>query len=261
MLAERRIQIGLRIASIVGLVLCIAMAGWFVGRMLPIFRPTSSDRPTKDGAGDPVEAEAPLDEQIAAVQRGASGTIQIEGRPIGRQELERLARLERLQVLKLDHEDNAIGDEDCKLLAGLRNLAHLRIRGGSIGDDGLVHLATLPQLKILNLPRSRVTDHGLATLSHLPRLSQLRLGSGQITDAGLKELHRFAALTQLHLIGAPLSDAGLDEIARLKRLESLYLDDSRVTDQGLERLFRARPDLHVHVNQQHHDRDPQRGHK
>jgi hypothetical protein len=43
----------------------------------------------------------------------------------------------------------------------------------------------------------------------------------------------------------------------MPNLQSLYLDDSLVTETGWEWLFEEVPNLHVHVNQQHHDRDPQ----
>jgi hypothetical protein len=243
------------------LVAGIAALGWLVGQQLPLgwWKPTAASKAAVADA--PQQPEAPLASQVEAVQRGISATIHVESQALADEDLASLARLAGLQVLLLDNAGNSISDRGCERLRGMAHLIHLRIRGGSIGDDGLAHLARLPQLKILNLPHCRATDRGLAILAPMPRLSQLRLGSDRITDAGLKELHRFSALTQMHLIGAPITDAGLEEFARLDKLESLYVDDSRVTDEGLERLFRARPDLHVHINQQHHDRDPRRGHE
>lgn len=230
--------------------------GWLTGRWLPL-----NGHRSRDERPPAVEvSELPLADQVAAVERGVSATIHVASRPMDGPNVAQLCRLKGLQVLLLDHLDNAIGDEDCQSLARLHELVHLRIRGGHIGDEGLAHLAALPKLKILNLPQSRVTDRGLEALASATRLAQLRLGSRQITDEGLESLAEFPALQQLHLIDAPITDEGLETIATLPKLESLYLDGSRVTDAGLDRLFRARPDLHVHLNQRHHDRDPNRDH-
>jgi hypothetical protein len=250
-----------RVAVILALALGVAALGWIAGQNLPLARSPSPSPKSAEPPHQPAIVEATLDEQIAAVGRGAGATIQIGTAPVSRQELLRLSRLATLQVLLLDHRDNAIGDDDCRVLAGLKGLIHLRIRGGTIGDAGLAELARLPQLKILNLPHSQATNDGLSALAAMPRLSQLRLGSPQLSDAGMKELARFPALRQLHLIDAPITDAGLETISRLPRLQSLYLDGSRVTDSGLTELFRTRPHLHVHINQQHHDRDPQKEHE
>lgn len=250
----------MRIAGLLALAAGVAAIGWFVGRFLPL---ANSSSPAQQPAAPPEslpEVETPLAEQMAEIERRTSATIHLESRPLDRGELTALSRLENLQVLLLDHGDNAIGDEDCQMLAGLDNLVHLRIRGGAIGDAGLAHLVKLPQLKILNLPQCRVTDRGLAILATAPKLAQLRLGSRQISDAAVPALARFPALRQLHLIEAPISDAGLEQIAQLPKLQSLYLDGSGVTDAGLDRLFQARPELHFHINQRHHDRDPRRGH-
>jgi hypothetical protein len=244
------------LAALVAAIMCLAALGWFTGRWLPL---TWNHRFNADPPAAEVN-ELPLDAQMAAVEAGTSATIHVAARPVMGPEVHELGRLQGLQVLLLDDLDNAISSEDCETLAKLPKLVHLRIRGGSIGDEGLAHLAALPNLKILNLPQSLVTDRGLKLLAKGPRLSQLRLGSPQITDDGLKPLPDFPALKQLHLIGAPITDEGLKTIAALPKLESLYLDGSRVTDAGLDRLFRARPDLHVHINQQHHDRDPHRNH-
>lgn len=251
----------LQAAAALALVVGVAAFGWIAGQHLPLAAPASRVRDSMEPLGQTAHAEESLDQQIAAVDRGAGSTIHVASRPIAGSDVARLCRLKNLQVLLLDHEANAIGDEECAALAGLDSLLHLRIRGGTIGDAGAACLAKLPQLKILNLPQSRVTDDGLAILAKMPRLAQLRLGSPQITDAGMRTLSRFPALRQLHLIGAPITDVGLAEIGRLPHLESLYLDDSRITGAGLDRLFRSRSGLHVHVNQRHHDRDPQRGHE
>ena len=248
----------IRLLGLLLAVVVVALLGWLTGQRLPLDWQQSSE---VESPAVEVTNELAFADQIAAVASRESGTIHVTSRPIGGSDLAQLSGLKGLQVLLLDHVENAIGDRDCQALAQHEGLIHLRIRGGTIGDEGLTHLATLPNLRILNLPHSRVTDRGLTSLASAPRLSQLRLGSTQITDKGLANLAEFPALSQIHLIDAPITDAGLKTIAALPELQSLYLDGSQVTDSGLDRLFRARPDLHVHINQQHHDRDPKRGHE
>jgi hypothetical protein len=44
----------------------------------------------------------------------------------------------------------------------------------------------------------------------------------------------------------------------LQNLESLYLDGTRVTNAGIEKFLLAAPEVHLHIDQQHHDRDPRK---
>ena len=115
-----------------------------------------------------------------------------------------------------------------------------------------------PNLRILNLPQATFTDAGLAELKMLPKLELLRFGSPNVTDAGLGQVPAFPSLRFLHLIDTPITDAGLRELQGLTALESLYLDGTKVTDGGIERLLQQLPEVHLHIDQQHHDRDPRR---
>jgi hypothetical protein len=46
----------------------------------------------------------------------------------------------------------------------------------------------------------------------------------------------------------------------LPGLQTLYLDGAGVSDEAWSRYFQRHPDVHVHVDQAHHDRDPGRNH-
>ena len=202
--------------------------------------------------------ETTLSEQIAAVQAGTSDIILLENTSLQDADLKRITPSIGLAVLQLDSPDNEITDAGMQTLASLRSLVQLRIRGGKIGDAGLWAIANLPELKILNLPQGVFTDAGLAELRQLPKLELLRIGSPRITDAGVASLRQFPSLRQIHLINVVITDRSLVELQKIDRLESLYLDHSQVSDQAIEALIRARPHLHLHLNQQHHDRDPQK---
>jgi Leucine-rich repeat (LRR) protein len=201
-------------------------------------------------------AEPSLAQQLTAIRNGSTDIILIESTPLDNEDLDVLIDVPGLKVLHLDHADNTISDAGLAQIAKLTQLEQLRIRGGSIGDKGLKALATMPHLKVLNLPQGRFTDAGLAQLKTLPKLQMLRIGSARVTDAGIAELKDFPSLARVHLIDIPITDLGLVHLQGIPRLESLYLDGANISDAAVDQLFAKRPDLHVHFNQAHHDRDP-----
>ncbi|MEM6470700.1 MAG: hypothetical protein AAF802_14170 [Planctomycetota bacterium] len=149
-----------------------------------------------------------------------------------------------------------VSDVSMGLIAKLPHLRHLRLRRSAISDDGLRELATCRTLQILNLPHADLSDRGLASLRDLPELRLLRLGGDRLTRNAADEIARLESLRQLHLIGVPIDDRGLRKLADLPKLQSLYLDGSAVSEAGWDWLFETHPDLHVHVNATHLDRDP-----
>jgi hypothetical protein len=204
----------------------------------------------------PAGRESSFSSQISAVQAGKSDRILIEHSPLTDNDLAQLADLTALRELLIDHPESTIKAAGIEHLAGLPNLQHLRIRASGIDDEALAAIARLPSLTILNLPQADLTDAGLVPLRDLPNLVQLRFGSPRVTDAGIQTVAQLPGLRRLHLIDVPISPLGLTELARAKQLESLYIDGANLPDAALEELFRQRPDLHVHLDQEHHDRDP-----
>jgi hypothetical protein len=207
-------------------------------------------------ASSPEQTEPSLEAQLAAVQAGETDEVHLTVRPVSNADCAKIATATSLRVLLIDQPDSRITAEGLKHLASLPNLEHLRLRGPGVDDAALAEIAKLTGLRFLNVPRASFSDAGIAHLAGHPRLELLRFGSPQVTDAGLQALREMPALTQLHLIGLSLSDAALAELARIDQLQSLYVDDIAFSDAAWEALFAARPRLHVHINQQHHDRDP-----
>lgn len=197
-----------------------------------------------------------LQTQLAQVQHGSQDFIHIDQEIVTNSDLASISHCKSLRELLI--EQSTITDEGICVLVDLPALEHLRIRGAPVGDRGLRHLAQFKTIRVLNLPQADFTDDGLAALSELPRLELLRIGSPKVTDKGMTQLAGLKSLRFLHLIGVPITDAGLDQLHELKQLESLYLDDTNVTDPGISRLLSALPDVHFHINQQHHDRDPKK---
>ena len=151
-----------------------------------------------------------------------------------------------------------IEGEQWQVLTTFRHLAELRAGQGAADDTLMQVLAAMPQLERLNLPNAEFTDQGLAALAALPKLELLRFGSKHVTDDGLRSVARLSTLRFLHIMDTPITDRGLMHLHELKQLESLYLDGTRVTDEGIGQLLKALPAVHLHIDQQHDDRDPQR---
>jgi len=204
----------------------------------------------------PANAEPNFSAQATAVREGRADRIHSESTLLTDQDLAEAAGLAALRELLVDHPESRITSAGVKHLAGVPALEHLRLRGKGFDDAALAEAAKIESLQILNVPQADLTDVGLTELKRLPKLVQLRFGSPRVTDAGMKTLAELPSLKQLHLIDVPITDAGLAELAKIERLESLYIDGGTISDGAWEKLFRERPKLHVHVNQEHHDRDP-----
>lgn len=212
--------------------------------------------PPQQRAQPVIAGELAFADQIAEVKSGKRDRIQVERNPIDDEQLQKLNDARQAEVLLLDHPDNKIGESGIALIATMPKLMHLRLRGVNIDDAAAARLAKVKSLQILNLPQSELTDSGLAELTKLENLVQLRVGSSKLTDSGLEALKQFPKLKRVHLIDVPITDAGLAVFESLPKLESLYIDGGNVSDAAYERLFKAKPGLHVHVDQAHHDRDP-----
>jgi Leucine-rich repeat (LRR) protein len=206
-----------------------------------------------DGSADVVVTE--WQSQIEAIRKGESDQIQLVNQILADEDLADVESLDGLTSLLIDA--GVITDLGLASIAKITKLEHLRLRESPITDAGMALLArSASGLQVLNLPQAKLTAEGIKELSRLPNLTQLRLGGAQIDDEAVGILATLPALRSLHLIGPRLSDAALDALAKSPKLASLYLDDCELSDAAWERLFVAKPNVHVHINQAHHDRDP-----
>jgi hypothetical protein len=196
--------------------------------------------------------------QIAAVRNGTTSRIEAR-QPPSDAEWESLRGLGGLDELVL-HEGVA-DDSRAEVLATLPDIRRLVLRASPLGDAGFARLAACATLRDLNVPQADCTAAGIRALTGLESLRSLRLGGPRLEGAAVGEaVARLAGLQSLHLIDVPLSDEGLAAISRLPGLWNLYLDGAGVSDEAWAGYFHLHPDVHVHVDQAHHDRDPRRGH-
>jgi hypothetical protein len=196
--------------------------------------------------------------QALAVRAGQSTRL-VATTPLSPAEWESLRGLAGLRELVLD--GGVADDGRAEILATLPDLERLVVRQSPLTDTGFRRLAACTKLRDLNIPQAACTAGGIRALSGLEHLRSLRIGSRALAGADVcAAVAELPGLRTLHLIDVPIGDAGLRVLARLPRLWSLYLDGAGVSDEAWEGYFQACPKVHVHVDQAHHDRDPNRGH-
>ena len=204
------------------------------------------------------DSARPFEAQRAAVRDGLSSRI-VADAPLADAEWESLRGLAGLRELVLRR--GVTDDEKAEILATLSDIERLVLRESPLSDAGFREIARCRQLSHLNVPQAACTAEGVIALRTVPALRSLRLGGPNLTGPEVGEaVVEIASLESLHLIDVAIGDAGLDAIAGQPGLRTLYLDGAGVSDEAWSRYFQGHPDVHVHVDQAHHDRDPGRDH-
>jgi hypothetical protein len=139
-------------------------------------------------------------------------------------------------VMTVDCQLTAFGDNDVRHLQRLANLRTLTLPATQITDKGLAQLGEMTRLEALNLSGTKVTDAGLEHLKGLTSLSGLNVRNTHVTDAGLEHLKGLANLEWLDLGGTLVTNAGLEHLKELANLEWLDLGGTAVADAGLKHL-------------------------
>ena len=200
----------------------------------------------------------PFAQQVLAVREGRADRIEA-ATPLGPPDWESLRGLAGLRVLVLER--GVAGDTEAEILSSLADIERLVLRKSPLSDAGFVALASCRSLEDVNVPQAACTAAAITSLAKLPKLKSLRLGGPNLAGPDVaRAIARLPGLRSLHLIDVAIGDEGLDALANLTTLRNLYLDGAGVSDAAWERYFEARPLVHVHVDQAHHDRDPRRGH-
>lgn len=214
---------------------------------------------TRAGLEQPAAAPSPADAagfvaQTQAVRDGVSRRIEVR-EPLSDADWQALNGLVGLEELVL--EGGGLDDAGAERLATFPALVKLVARQSPLTDAGFASLARCTTLRELNVSQAACTAEGIAALAALPNLRGLRLGGAQLRGAEVCEaVVSLPKLRFLHLIDIEIGDAGLAVLERRPDLWSLYLDGAGVSDEAWGRYFQACPNVHVHLDQMHHDRDP-----
>lgn len=189
---------------------------------------------------------------IRLTEEGQTASVAMDA-PVSAAMLGDLQRVPKLVELLIDQ---GIVDDSglATICERLPELEHLRIRLSPIGDEGAQQIAKLKQIRMINIPQGKITAAGIQSWSELQSLNHVRLGGKQLNDAAMSELAKIPNLQSLHLIGPSITGEGIAQIAQALKLSSLYLDDCPLGDEAWQKLRKARPDIHVHLDQQHRDR-------
>ena len=204
-------------------------------------------------------AQPPFAARVASVREERLDAITVPDRPLDPGDWERLRGLTGLRELVLERgtADDSVAD----VLGSLTGLQRLVLRESPLGDEGFRALARCTALRDLNVPRADCTIAGVEAIAGLSSLRSLRLGGPNLRGPEVaKTLATFPALRSLHLIDVPIGDDGLAALGRLSGLRNLYLDGARVSDEAWAEYLTGHPEVHVHVDQAHHDRDPRGDH-
>lgn len=107
--------------------------------------------------------------------------------------LQRLHRLESLELSCGDGDVFNFTDEGARQISKLRSVRHLSLVGwDNLTDAGVHHISKMKMLETLNLRYAPITDAGLEHLLHLKRLRQLDLADCSVSS---KARNRFARKT------------------------------------------------------------------
>lgn len=213
-------------------------------------------------AVDPVTLSSEQSEQmpfqaaLAHLVQSGDDTIRLFDFSPTSEQLETLASIEQLRILRIDH--GRLTPQAGEFLASMPHLEQLHFRGVSLDDATLEAIAKSRTIWLLNISGAKLSHEAIARLSDMPKLRQLRLAIENGGNRYAEAVAKIKTLRALHLIGIGINNDGLKLVAGLPNLESIYIDDSSVDENGWIWLFENKTHLHIHIDQMHHDRDPQK---
>lgn len=242
---------------------CLTWLGLLVATLIGCKDPSQSVGFVERPASLPEEShvfeltdDQPPDErwraQVDSVLTGTSRSIHMID-PVASEQLSLLESTPNIVALLIDQ--GRVQDADLQIICQtLADLEHLRLRLSPVTDLGAAAIKNLKKLRLINLPQAKLTAKGIASWLEMEQLNHVRLGGAQLDDQAMAVLAKLPHLQSLHLIGPKITENGLMELVAAKNLTSFYLDDCPIHDAAWSKLRQQRPDLHVHIDQQHPDR-------
>jgi len=109
-------------------------------------------------------------------------------------------------IAELDLGRTQVGDDGCKVIAGMGKLIKLDLRQSAVGNQGVAQLAACKELRVLNLFGTKVGDYGMAALEGLKSLEQLYLWQTDVSAGAVVKLREKIAGVRV-VMAAELPDA------------------------------------------------------
>jgi hypothetical protein len=192
--------------------------------------------------------------QIQSVRDRQTDSIEITASVVTDIQFIELAEQGELRRLVL--EQGVITDASTPTLGTLKKLVLIKLRNCPLTDRAASVFRELESLQFLNVPQAEFSASGLKLLAGHPNLRQLRISGTLVNDDACQLFNELPELRFLHLIGPKITAVGIEHLTKIEKLQSLYIDDCPAPDAAWEVFFKSRPDVHVHLDQHHLDRDP-----
>jgi hypothetical protein len=192
--------------------------------------------------------------QIQALRDGRTDSIEITESVVTDTQFKDLLEQGDLRRLILDQ--GAITAASTPTLGTLKKLVLVKLRNCPLTDKAASVFRELESLQFLNVPQAEFSASGLKALAGHPNLRQLRISGTLLDDDACRLFTELPELRFLHLIGPKITAVGIEHLTKIEKLQSLYIDDCPAPDAAWEVFFKSRPDVHVHLDQHHLDRDP-----
>lgn len=147
----------------------------------------------------------------------------------GLYEIRGLEQLERLSL------GEGITNAGMRVVANLKSLKGLHLKGCRITDVGLGKICKNLLLEELALSGKKLSNEGLAHLSKISTLRYLLLGGNNFTDDGMAYLKDVSLLKTLHAGYAhAITDAGVKHLSEHPGLERISFHwNENITDKGV----------------------------
>jgi internalin A len=115
-------------------------------------------------------------------------TVELNESPVSAEGLATLQQYESLSTLRLAF--TKAGDDDMKLVKGMKNLMYLDLRLTPISDKAFGEIKELKNLNILWAVGTKMSDEGLKELEGLERLRELYIQGTGVTNDGINRFRQ-----------------------------------------------------------------------
>lgn len=143
-----------------------------------------------------------------------------------------LAELTRMEDLFLS--ETNFGDDDVRVLEGMKNLKYLGLNKTQITDAGMPSLAGLKKLHDLGLEGTKISDKGMAAVKDMTELDNLYVGLTDVTAKGLAEVPRKERMLMMRAGKGAMTAKELDELMQIYPKTQIFDPSGYWTDERIK---------------------------